>query len=367
MCALALALGGCETLPDVLSPGADDGWDRCSHPEATSLEEQAGRAVAREDEAAAAGLYRKLVEVCPNYVSAHRAYIESARRAGPAVQKEMERFYLALTDRPRSPVVPYVKAAVVTSDQERIALLEESIARAPDSFHWGYLSLGRVLRRPDVRKSGRALEMFQRSVEVRGDCAPCNLEYAEALAEVGRIEEAEKRYRRYRELRPFDRTVTKQFIQLLVHGSFPSRRRLEEARALVDELLELDPEDSDLWMMRAAIAWESEDYRSARDHYQKVIELYQVEGGGGDIDYWRAVLNLGNLYYSVLADVDPGGKEAWWPKARDAYQHFSQQGVADGVFDLVDLYVAIPYRLQRIDEAIGPAPEGHVPEPLKTF
>jgi tetratricopeptide (TPR) repeat protein len=354
------ALGACDVLPDVQKSR----YDRCDSPGGEELRVEAERLQAQDDREGALAALRELVTECPDYVPGHRSYIEYARRIGGEAEKAMERYYLDLKDRPDSPVVPYVKAAVVPSEQERLALLEES-TRRDSSFHWGFLSLGRVMQRPSVRKPGQALEQFAKAVAVAPDCAPCNLEYAEALAEVGRVEEAELHYRRVLELRPYEVGVTKAFVQLLVHGSFPTSRRMREARRLVDELLERDPRDSDLWMMRAAISWHEGQWLAARDDYRKVIELRLVDNEPADA--MRAVLNLGNLYYHVLPEVDPGGRAEWWPKARDAYTYFVRRGEADGVLDFVDLYVAIPYRLQLIADELGPLPEDHVPTPLETF
>ena len=355
-------LAGC----DVLKPGGRRPLsDAGEGTRASELLVQAERLQGREDYIAAAEVLRERAELRPDDVLVQRDYMDAARLAGATGLDAMRAHYRRVPDRAGSPIVPYVRAAAVESDQERIALLEEAIARDP-GFHWAYLSLGRTLR--SIRKPGAAFEKFERAVELAPECAPCNLDYADALAEVGRVEEAELYYRNYLELKP-DPWAEKVLIQLLVYDSYGDRKRLDEAFGRVERLMsEGAARDLDLLMNKAAIHWQRGELLLARDSYQQVIRL-GLQGESGD--WSRAMLNLGNLYYQALPAQDEGSESVWWPKARDAYlflqQHSLQAGEPQGLFDLLDLYVAIPYRLERINEKIKAADPGHVPVPLKTF
>ncbi len=269
-------------------------------------------------------------------------------RDGPAAttRPACARTYAALPD-DDGPVWPYVEGRLEGEfDERRQALFEESLKRDP-SFYYANLGLARMWH--GLGRTQNELSVLEKAIQAKPASPDANLALARVLAELGRGEEAAPHFRNYLEQRPGDREATRQFVRLLVY----TLRRPGEAEPWVERLLADDAEDVPARMDAAAIAWLRGDRDRAAALYRQVIAL--------DPGVARAVLNLGNLYYASPERPDDE-KRRDWPHARDAYRVYLAIAKPEELYDMLDVYTAVPYRLARIDEFLGPLPDD-VPSP----
>lgn len=321
-------------------PAAGDRFERCLDPAAVAARERANVLIAGGELLAALPFLRRVVQICPADVPAHLLHLEVARTLGAEAIAGLGRHYEE-TDDGRSPIPPFMRAQVAEYEATRQELLQESLRRDP-SFYFAYLELGRQQRRLD--RPQQALGFLRDALRARPECAPARLELGQVLVELGRYDEAEAEYANYRRARPDDRAAAKAHVRLLTYDL----DRSAAARPTVEQLLRDDPDDLDALMDLAAIEWKEQRPRSAADLYRRVLQADPFQAS--------AVLNLGNLYFEVLSAGTEADKRSAWMRARNAYRYFLNMRRTDGMYDLWDYYLAVPYRLKEIEAVLGPAP-----------
>jgi tetratricopeptide (TPR) repeat protein len=318
---------------------AGDRYEACRDPAATRAWARADRFHAEGDDVAACAAARAAIAACPDLVPAHLLLRNAAQRAGGDLEEAMRAFYAAWPDRPTSPVPPFMRALLAQDDSVRVAALEQAIGR-DRSFYYAYTELASIYR--NLGRTGLALEMLQSAVAARPEYAPANVALAQVLEDLGRFAEAESYYELYVRLQPGDREAKKALVGLRVYHL----GRPAAASPLIEDLLRFDPEDVEVMMDQAAVAWTTGRIDDAIAIYHRVLEV--------DPSRARAVLNLGNIHFEALPDASIESKQRHWPRARAAYRYFLGMDRADGLFDLADLHFAVPYRLKVIEEALGP-------------
>lgn len=315
-------------------------WTSCRDAEAVSAYEQAMVAVQAGRYAAALPLLLRTLQRCPDHVRAHLHYQDGALQVGGEAEAAMRRFYAELPERPDSPVPTYVKARLEPSSWSQKSMLESIVQREP-SFYWAHLSLGRVLRANG--RLSEAAAAFRQVLAYEPGLGEAHLELAETLVDLGKDTLAAEHYRYYLRGAPVDRAVTQEYVRLLVYRL----GRAEEAEPWIERLLQRDPGDESVRMDRAAAWWRKGQPEAALRAYLDVLRDRPDEA--------RAVLNVGFLYYDVLAGQDPELQRRYWPKARAAFLLFQQMVRPEDGQDYLEYLLAVPYRLRRIEEVLGPA------------
>ncbi len=333
----AAFLVGCEAGPARVEGAIDPRIYRtCADPEAQAAWQRARAAIAAKDDARAMPDLRICVQRCPLFVPAHLAWQDAARRLGGDAQREMQAHYLGTPD--DMAVVPaYLRARLSDTSYAQCNALEAILKRDP-SFAWAHLSWARV-----TRKQGRllqAVDMFAQAVLYDPEMHEARLERAQVLAELGRDEEAAVDYRGYLRMVPDDRAAAHACATLLLYRL----ERTDEAEELLKRLLVAEPGSIALRMDRAAAMWLSGRAREAVDTYLAVLAEQPSCA--------RAALNLGMLYYEVLPR-DPASRATFWPKARAAFRLFLRTTRPTDGHEQFERTLAVPYRLQVIDEALG--------------
>lgn len=315
-------------------------YETCADPASAAAYERALAAQARGERAAALDALSQVVTGCPDFVAAHMLYQDMARSEGGVARQRMEAFYRELEDRPASPVPPFLRARLAGSDKERLDELEVSLSR-DRSFAYAHEAEAEIYSR--VGQTDRALGALEMALDAKPDAARANLAMAELLVQLGRHPEARGYYENYFRLSPGDRNREKDYLGLLVYdlGS------LETADAVAEGLLAFDPQDVEVLMDRAAILWKRGQGEEALDVYHQVLTIQP--------ECERAVLNIGNLCYGPLAGDSDEGRRRWWPTARRAYLYYRNTVSPRGLMDQMESGMAIPYRLRRIEELLGPA------------
>ncbi len=299
----------------------------------------------RRDLRAAMPLLREVLKLCPNVVGVHLRFQDSGFELGGESEAQMRAFYAARPDE-LTALTPFLRSRLAPDDASRVELLDEAIKR-DDQFHLAYLEYAALWRR--IARTGQALKYLQLAIGCEPSSPEANLGMAEVLVKLGRAKEAEPYYANYVRLRPGDRVAKKAYLQLLIY----SLDQLDRAEPLVLELLAVQSSDVEVIMDRAAIAWMRGRHAEAIEFYQDVLKR---ESGRA-----RAVLNLGNLYYELAHSAEGETERAYLQKARLAYIYYQQMSQAEGFHDLVDLRLAVPFRLKDIGKRIGPAATGLKP------
>lgn len=350
--ALALLVGaGCVVTGKPLLPAASDRYDTCADPVFVEAVQRARALLDQRNEAQALPALRSAVEACPDHVPSHLLYQETAEKLGGEALESMRRYYAELPDRPRSPVVPFCRARLAQDDHTRLELLRTAAERDP-SFYFAQLAIARVNRglgRLDVAEEalGRALAARPRHLE-------SNLEMALVLMDLGRYGRAEPYLANYVTARPEDRLAAKTYAQLLLYRL----DRVRQAEPILRRLLDENREDTDVLMDLAAIDWRQERHEAAIAGYHEVLRL--------DPTMTRAALNLGNLYYELGRGASGDERTQAWRKARKAYEYCVAANRSEGLHDVLDVTLALPYRLDLIAQAIGPG-DGAPPSPGQNF
>jgi Tfp pilus assembly protein PilF len=263
----------------------------------------------------------------------------------------MRAYYRDLPDRGDSPIVPYCRARLADDEHTRFALLEQAIDR-DRSFYYGHLAKARLNR--GLGYLDKAQASLASALAAKPESPECNLEMAEVLRELGQYAAAEPYYSNYLSARPDDRHVGKVFAQLLIYHL----GRAAQARALLEPYLRKDPEDTAVLMDLAAVDWLVGDEGAAIARYHKVLEL--------DRGIARAALNLANLYYESVAEAEPKRRDEAWARARKAFLYYRGLARTHDVHDMIDLHLAVPFRLHAIEAALGPD-DGAPPQPGHNF
>ncbi len=335
---VALALAACQAGPGI-GP-ANESFERCGDPAGREAFDRAAALLERDRVAEAVPLLVQTVEACPQFVPGHLAYQDRAREVGGEVEAAMRAYYEALEDTPPSPVVPYLRARLLEEAAEALPWLQVALDR-DETFYFAHLEKARIMR--SINRTTDALQSLQCAVAARPDCPHGNLHLAEVLVSLGRAREAAPHYKKYVELRPDDGDARRAYLNLLVY----SVGDLDEARKIAEGLSVEDDADVAVIMDQAAIAWKRGDFAGAQTLYHRVLEIDPTRD--------RAVLNLANLYYDGFGS-ETDQRPEYWPKARAAYRYFIEMRRAEGLFDVLDYHIGVPYRLEQITALLGEAP-----------
>lgn len=319
-------------------------FDVPQDPASRTAWEEARQALARGDRGAALPVLRRLVEASPDFVRAHLAYQDAARSLGGAAQTAMIEFYRQMPDR-GSPVAPYCRARLADTSYAQGAALRAILAAHPD-FSWAHLSQARLLRHKGQLL--QAVDSFAVALRWDPTLVEAHLERAQLLAELDRGEEAAVDFEAYLAKMPGDDSVRLAFAELSIYRL----GRIDQGKAL---LARLDPSrrsDLAVRLDRAAAAWLGHDPKPAVQEYLEVLSSHPDEA--------RALLNVGLLYYEVVPRGE-AERSLYWPKARAAFQLFLAAPAPRDGHEQFERTLGVPYRLEVIAEALGPAP-GHKPE-----
>ncbi|MBL8729656.1 MAG: hypothetical protein JNM25_14575 [Planctomycetes bacterium] len=349
---LLLLAAGCQTGPVRVDNAVDPRvYATCQDPDGAAAWQRAQVALARGDDAAALPDLRACAERCPRLVRAHLAYQDAARRLGGDAERAMVAFYVgdatggdangagaAAADANAATVRAYLRARLADTSYAQSNALQAILARDP-SFAWAHLSLARVNRRQG--RLLQAVDMFAAAIVNDASLHEARLERAQVLAELGREEEAAVDYRAYLRGRPDDDEAMHAFVTLLLYRL----ERVDEALALLDRLEQLHPGSAALRMDRAAALWRGKHPREAVEMYLGVLREQPGRA--------RAALNIGYLYYGVLAR-DEASRRRFWPAARAAFRMYLTLAQPTDGHEQFERTLAVPYRLEVIGELLGP-------------
>ncbi len=301
---------------------------------------RAGRAaLARQDDAAALPHLREAVARCGRLVRAPVAYQDAARRRGGAAAPAMVAYYRGAANGDDA-LSTYLRARLAETAYAQANGLRQ-LLEEHGGFAWAHLSLGQVNRR-----QGRLSEaLADLSLALRSDSSlvEARLERARLLAELGRDKEAAVDFEAYLQARPDDAGAARDYVSLMVYRL----GRIEAALEWIARLQQAGDDSIALQMDYAAAIWRQGSPGPAVDAYVRILEAAPGHA--------RAALNVGLLYYEVLA-VDDAARARCWPKARAAFRMFLAAGAAADGNEQFERTLAVPFRLQRIEEQLGPAP-----------
>jgi tetratricopeptide (TPR) repeat protein len=328
---------GPRRVVSAIDPGA---YTTCRDAEAMAAWARARTRLQAGDDAGALPELLACTQRCPDLVPAHVAYQDCAKRLGGEVAQAMVDTYLKAPERP-SPVRAYLQARLAETSYAQCNALEAILAKDP-AFAWAHLSRGRV-----TRLQGRllpALDMFAAAIVNDPQLHEARLERAQVLEELGRYEEAAVDYKRYLEARPDDRIAARDYVGLLLYRL----SRVDEAIVWLDRLEQQLPGDVTLRMDRAAALWRARRPREAIAAYLLLLREMPQNA--------RAALNIGLLYYEVAPQND-NERQLYWPKARAAFRLFLDQVKPSDGHEQFERTLGVPFRLARIAELLGPAPQ----------
>ena len=290
------------------------------------------------DFAAALPLLRQAIATCPDFVTGHELYQDSAAKVGEDADAEMRAFYAQREDQPDSPLLPYLRARLSDNNRDRFELLDQA-TRRDGSFFRAYLAKAQIYR--PLRRTDRALDELRKAILARPKDPKANLAIAEVLAQLGRYREAARHYQVLARRSPGSQSVKKDYLALLIY----QLGELESAEKIVEDLLAFDDLDVDALMDKAAIAWLRQEFAAALQLYQQVLQIDESQS--------EAVLNIANLYFQGLAGEAEAGKREYWPKARLAYVYYLDHFRSATGFDQLDRWLGVPVRLREINTLLG--------------
>lgn len=335
--ALLAVLAGCQELPIVpplpVSLGVD--YETCA--DARFAEAQRLESLGADVEACA--LLQEIATACPTAWRVRAAWVRAALRAGGEAEQRLRDFHAGDA---KGPIDPWVRSRIEKVDSRRVDLLERAVDADP-SFHPAYLDLAEIWGRSD--RTATQLGYLEKAVAVRPDFPEANLALGRLLVSIGRGEGAVPCYEAYLRSAPEDAEAGSEFVRLLVYGL----RELDRAEPWIARRLAADPTDVDARMAAAAVAWRKGDAARAASEYRAVlVERPQLAS---------AALNLGNLWFQRPDRTDEA-RDADWARARQAYRYFLALDPEGDFFDVHDVLVSVPYRIEVIDAAIGALPAG---------
>ncbi|MFT4512339.1 MAG: tetratricopeptide (TPR) repeat protein [Planctomycetota bacterium] len=322
--------------------GSTASYSECADPEAREAWGLAKIEVRQGRDAKALPLLRIVTSKCPVLLRAHIAYQDVAKRLGGEHEQAMVDFYVKAPERApgdRSPVPAYLRARLAETAYAQSNALDQILA-SDGTFAWGYLSRGRVNR--GQGRLSEALQNYDEAISNDAELLEARLERAQVLTELGRDEEAAVEYKTYVGQAPSDSVAVREYITLLLYGL----ARIDEAIDYLDLLEQRGEKSLSLRMDRAAAQWRAKQPQAAAETYLEILAAEPTTA--------RAALNIGLLYYEIVPQ-DEAAKLRFWPKARSAFELFLQRSdPADGHEQFEQTW-AVPFRLRRIGELLGPS------------
>lgn len=322
--------------------GTPTSYSRCADAEAREAWNLAKLEVRAERDAQALPLLQLVTSKCPDLLRAHIAYQDAAKRLGGEHEQAMVDFYVKAPERDpgdASPVPGYLRARLAETAYAQSNALDQILA-SHATFAWGYLSRGRVNR--GQGRLSEALQNYDKAIANDAGLLEARLERAQVLTELGRDEEAAVEYNRYVRQTPSDSVAMREYITLLLYRL----ARIDEALRYLDLLEQRGDTSLSLRMDRAAAQWRGKRLQAAVETY---LEILAAEPSNA-----RAALNIGLLYYEIVPE-DEEAKLRFWPKARAAFELFLQRSEPADGHEQFERTWAVPYRLRRIGELLGPS------------
>ncbi len=334
----ALLSATCENLPRADPDFDPDTYEVCSDPEARGAWDNARALISEGKEADAIQPLRQVVGTCRQFVRGHFLYQDTALSLGGETEFAMREMYEGLEPvGPDDVVTFYVRARLLPDLFSRNEAVEQILAR-DGAFYWALLSRARIHRERGM--NAQALRDYRATLALQPDLVDAHLETAEVMVEMGRNRQAAEHYDLYLRARPSDVAARRRYLDLLVD----SLGDIKTAQLQVDELLALDPDDALVLMDRAAVAWRAGDLARAEADYRRVLELDETNA--------RALLNLGNMYYSALPRND-AERLRDWPRAQTFYRDFLRLDRPEDGYDMFDAWLAVPQRLGEIERFLA--------------
>jgi tetratricopeptide (TPR) repeat protein len=341
---LVLLSASCEALQGGGS-ATETSYSECADAEAQEAWSRAKLLVGLARDEEALPLLELVTSKCPELLRAHMAYQDAAKRLGGEHHQAMVDFYVKAPERApgdRSPVPAYLRARLAETAYAQSNALDQILASHP-TFAWGYLSRGRVNR--GQGRLSEALQNYDKAIANDAGLLEARLERAQVLTELGRDEESAVEYKTYVRQTPSDSVAVREYITLLLYRL----GRIDEALLYLDLLEQRGEKSLSLRMDRAAALWRANQSQAAVEIY---LEILAAEPANA-----RAALNIGLLYYEIVPQ-DEAAKLRFWPKARAAFELFLQGSVPIDGHEQFERSWAVPYRLRRIGELLGPSPAG---------
>ncbi len=324
---------GCAVSPQLAENPHPERYEVCDDPDGLRVLDAANALIAALRYSEAVPLLREVLDHCPEHVPTHVLYQDTCQRVAGEALTEMQGYYDALRGPPPDSVARYMRTRLQEHDSTRLTALNEIIEADP-GFFYAYFSKARLQR--DNNQIGFAVQSFLDALEVNPNMLQAHLELGEMLVELRRLTEARPHYANYVRGNPADPAARRAYMRLLLYDL----EDFDEAREHIAVLMEVDPDDPELMMDRAALSWRSGRLAEAETLYQKVLDR--------DPTTAIALLNLGNLYFDGMVRTDED-KRRYWPLARRAYENYLTLSRAEGAMDLLDFHLAIPFRLKVIN------------------
>lgn len=347
---LVLLLASCEVPPGGGSV-VPSSYSECDDVEAMDAWRRAKLLVGLSRDTEALPLLVLATSKCPDLIRAHIAYQDVAKRLGGEHHQAMVDFYVQGSERAsggRSPVPAYLRARLAETAYAQSNALDKILA-SHANFAWGYLSLGRVNR--GQGRLSEALRNYDKAIVSDSNLLEARLERAQVLTELGRDQESAVAYKSYVRQMPSDSAAVREYITLLLYRL----GRVDEALLYLDLLAQRGETSLALRMDRAAALWRLNRLQAAVEIY---LEILAAEPANA-----RAALNIGLLYYEIVPK-DEAAKLRYWPKARVAFELFLQGSEPADGHEQFERMWAVPHRLQRVRELLGPSTKAATIEAL---
>lgn len=320
--------------------GSGAAYTECSNAEGRSAWTEAKMALASGDKQAALPHLVVATNKCPDLVRAHIEYQNLAKSLGGESEQAMVDFYMKMPERApddASPVPAYMRARLADTAYAQSNALDQ-ILKKHSTFGWGYLSRGRVNR--GQGRLSEALQSLDQAILADDGLIEARLERAQVLTELGRDEEAALEYKFYWGANPADAVAGREYLALLLYRL----ARVDHAMVVL-ATLKLADQSLSLRMDEAAVLWRAGNSAAAIEAYLDILQQEPTMA--------RAALNIGLLYYEVVPKEETD-KIRCWPKARAAFQIFMQRSVPKDGHEQFERTWAVPFRLRRIHELLGP-------------
>ena len=185
-----------------------------------------------------------LLQDAPDYVDAHRLYIDLLGAQGRA-EDALHFYRLALDANPGDPAAHYLYGRSTNDPIAAEAEFREALALDP-SFAWAHHGLGAALAMKG--DTDGAIASFEKAIELSPDLAEAHSHLANLYLSMEREDDALAAYRRAIEVAPEDADAYFYLGAYLTHHD-----RLDEARELLEEAARLDGNNPMIYLELGAV------------------------------------------------------------------------------------------------------------------